>query len=100
MALEDAGTLAKALALSLKDSPNDWNVRHLETLSQWQTHRQERIAKIAELSARGGNMRRATTSVWQQVLRDWTLWMVFRWAGSAERMKWIYLYKVEEANCE
>jgi 2-polyprenyl-6-methoxyphenol hydroxylase-like FAD-dependent oxidoreductase len=100
MALEDAGTLANALALSLNDSPNDWNSRHLETLGHWQTHRQGRIAKIAEFSARGGDMRKATTSVWQQVLRDWTLWMVFRWAGSAERLKWIYSYKVEDAYCE
>jgi 2-polyprenyl-6-methoxyphenol hydroxylase-like FAD-dependent oxidoreductase len=97
MALEDAGTLANALGLSLEERPVISSVEVRESLRKWQTHRQERVAKITAFSARGGDMRRPTANVVQQVLREWTMWAVFWWAGSVERMKWIYKYDIHDA---
>jgi 2-polyprenyl-6-methoxyphenol hydroxylase-like FAD-dependent oxidoreductase len=53
MALEDAGTLANALArLGVnKDDPNRFSSLQLcDTPSKWQAHRQKRIAKITAFS--------------------------------------------------
>lgn len=97
MALEDAGTLANALALSVEDSPGISSAQVRETLHKWQTHRQERIKEITAFSSQGGDMRRPTANIVQQVLKEWAMRAIFWWARSVERMKWIYSYDIHDA---
>ncbi len=88
MALEDAATLADTLAL-VGDST--------ESLSNWQSHRQTRIAKIVAFTARGGDMRKATSSPVQQIIKEWVMWLYFCWAGKDGGLAWIYGYRTDDA---
>ena len=91
MAFEDAATLADALALS----GNAGTVS--ENLSKWESHRRKRIAKIVAFTARGGNMRKATSSPLQQIVKEWVMWLFFWWSGKDGGLQWIYSYRIEDA---
>ena len=108
MAFEDAATLARALALSftsdsravnqsVKTSSEDQqSLFNGEYISKWQAHRQERIAKIAAFTAKGGDMRKHTSSTLQQVLKEWMTWLYFWYIGTEGGMAWIYKYKTDD----
>jgi hypothetical protein len=95
MALEDAGTLANALARPgvHEEDPNRFSSLQLrDTSSKWQAHHQKRIAKITVFSGRGGNFRRPTANCATQVLGEWLIYAVLWWTGSVARMRWIFAY--------
>lgn len=98
MGFEDAATLADAIALASSDKDS---VEHVQdTINIWQKIRQERIAKISAFTKQGGDMRKATPSLFQQILREWILWVVFKYKRSGMGMDWILSYDTRETLAE
>lgn len=87
MAFEDAITLADTFTrMNTKDS----DLQRL--LMSWQTERQQRIEKILAFTARGGDMRKASPSTFQQIFKEWALWAYFLWVGEDGGLSWVYEY--------
>jgi len=92
MAFEDALTLADALnAVKSKES----TLR--ETLSHWQSIRQARIKKILAFTSKSGDMRKHSVSPFQQLVKEWAMWIYFLWVGQDGGLSWVYDYDTASA---
>lgn len=89
MAFEDAASLA--MAFSRSSGAAELN----EQISEWQVARQARVRKIKAFTAQGGDMRRATPSVFQQVMKEWAMWAYFWVKGKDSGLAWVYEHKEE-----
>ncbi|RMZ82993.1 hypothetical protein DV737_g1815, partial [Chaetothyriales sp. CBS 132003] len=85
MAFEDAATLADVIAAS---SP----VGLSERLSQWQQLRIARIKQVMEMTAKSGAARRATSSLLQQIIKEYVIWAYLWWNGANHGVEWLYGY--------
>lgn len=89
MAFEDAAALAMVFE---KSASLDTFKRGI---TQWQTARRARVAKVKDLTAKSGDMRRGTPSVLQQIIKEWIMWLYFTIMGSEGVTGAIYSHKEE-----
>lgn len=68
-AFEDAASLACVFAQSADGDAFGRNVK------SWQEVRLERCRKIKAFTAKGGEMRRSTPSAFQQIVKEWAMWL-------------------------
>ncbi|ETN39506.1 uncharacterized protein HMPREF1541_05732 [Cyphellophora europaea CBS 101466] len=89
-AFEDVASLATVFATCSADGDSfDEGVR------AWQTRRQERVRKIKAFTSTNADMRRASPSSFQQILREWLVWAVLLWKGKDAGLGWIYSHREE-----
>lgn len=85
MAFEDAATLADKIAAG-----RDGGLEPL--LAEWQGHRMERIKRVIDLTAQSGAARRASPTVFHQVIKEWLMAAYLWWNDGASGMDWLYGY--------
>ena len=91
MAFEDAATLADVLAANKVD-----DIEYLVTkLNQWQSHRKARIEKVVTFTSKSGDSRKGTTTLFQQILKEWAMWAYFLIKGKEMGLRWMYDYHTE-----
>lgn len=88
-AFEDAASLSKALVNSMSAD----EAAYREALTSWEAKRQKRCADIKAFTAKGGDMRRASSSVLQQILKEWAIWLYMWWVGRDGGIGWVYAHK-------
>lgn len=87
MAFEDALTLADTLtSVTAKEKGPQYDIR------QWQAVRQARITKILAFTSKGGDMRKHSVSTFQQLIKEWAMYVYFLWIGKEGGLAWIYEY--------
>ncbi|KPI40211.1 6-hydroxynicotinate 3-monooxygenase [Cyphellophora attinorum] len=87
MAFEDAASLAMVFERSDTAEAFDKGV------DEWQTTRQDRARKIKEFTTKSGDMRRTSPSVFQQIVKEWIMWLYFKVKGSDGGLAWVYEHK-------
>ncbi|KAL2430607.1 hypothetical protein ABEF95_011847 [Exophiala dermatitidis] len=92
MAFEDGVTLGDALALV--DSNR---IATAPTLRRWQTARRERIKKVLEFTTTGGDVRKASSSTYVQIVKEWLMWAYLSWFDNDLGTKYIYGYDTKTA---
>lgn len=92
MAFEDGVTLGDALALV--DSNG---VAPAPTLRRWQTARRERIKKVLEFTTTGGDVRKASSSTYVQIVKEWLMWAYLSWFDNDLGTTYIYGYDTKTA---
>jgi 2-polyprenyl-6-methoxyphenol hydroxylase-like FAD-dependent oxidoreductase len=100
MALEDAETLAYALAeIHGPDRKARTATEQDEKLAKcimgWDKHRHERISKVLDFTTKNGNMRKSSNHFYEQAAKEWLLWAVFKWMGPEGGARWLYTYAAE-----
>lgn len=92
-AFEDAETLAYVLGKMSLPSYTLPSLR--ESLQRWETHRKQRIGQILDYTLRAGNIRKRSSGI-TQVLKEWTIWAMFKLYGfQGGGPSWIYTYNAE-----
>ena len=99
MALEDAETVAYAIAESLvplPEEPSGPNPARLGAItSRWNAHRQARIAKVMDFTSKNGTLRMSSPHFYEQAAKEWLMWAMFKWMGPEAGVKWMYSYSAE-----
>ena len=88
MAFEDAVTLSDLIvegASGLK-----------ERLGGWETRRKERIEKVVTFTSRSGDSRKASTSSFQLIVKEWAMWLFFLIKGKDLGLAWMYGYDTKK----
>jgi 2-polyprenyl-6-methoxyphenol hydroxylase-like FAD-dependent oxidoreductase len=95
MALEDADTLSYVLARAYsldfnqaKDLP--------DLITKWEHHRQDRIARIADFTARNGKLRKSSQNVYARVAKECLIWAALKLMGPEGGAAWIFSYTPED----
>jgi 2-polyprenyl-6-methoxyphenol hydroxylase-like FAD-dependent oxidoreductase len=100
MALEDAETLAYALAEihgpdRKSRTVEEQHAKLSQCITGWNAHRHERIAKVMQFTTKNGDMRKSTEHYYEQAAKEWLMWASFKWMGQEGGARWLYEY-----NCE
>jgi 2-polyprenyl-6-methoxyphenol hydroxylase-like FAD-dependent oxidoreductase len=91
MAFEDAASLAVAFKeILVSEKPTDDCV---SIFQGWQTRRQERVRKVKVFTEKGGDIRRATPSLAQQIVKEWAMWAFFQVRGKDMGMSWLFSHE-------
>lgn len=90
MAFEDCVTLSNLLSQNVKNYDKISGVQLFPALSQWQTHRQQRIRKVAAFTAHLADIGPRLKSTFQQIIRDFLLQNLLFVMGFIDRMKWVF----------
>jgi 2-polyprenyl-6-methoxyphenol hydroxylase-like FAD-dependent oxidoreductase len=94
MAFEDADTLAYVLARAISRG-FDQRKSLPQLFENWERHRFERIGKVMAFTTRGGAIRKSNLSTYEQIAKEWLLWLMFKWTGPEGGAKWMYTYSAE-----
>lgn len=95
MAFEDAETLSTVLSHAFMISTCDDD--RLESLLQkWENHRLSRLDAVLAFTSKGGAVRKATSSWIEQSIKEWIIWLVFKFKGAKGGMEWLYMYDTED----
>jgi 2-polyprenyl-6-methoxyphenol hydroxylase-like FAD-dependent oxidoreductase len=90
VAFEDAESLMYTM------THKDFETRHLDLLSIWETHRKERVKKVITASRENGRKRRPESNSVKQTIKELVMWVQSVWNGPTGGMEWMYGYKVED----
>jgi hypothetical protein len=60
----------------------------------------ERIGKVMAFTTRGGAVRKSNLGPYEQMSKEWLLWLAFKWIGPEGGAKWIYTYNPESILAE
>jgi 2-polyprenyl-6-methoxyphenol hydroxylase-like FAD-dependent oxidoreductase len=93
-ALEDAASLARSIIASSGSSSLQENIQ------TWQAERQERVRKIKAFTSKGGDMRKASASTLQQIVKEWAIWLWMWWVGKEGGLGWAYEHREEGPKVE
>lgn len=93
-AIEDAQTLAHALASAEKKGKEDEDSS--ADLEHWDAHRRERVARITAYTMGNEKRLRMTFTPFMQTVREWMMWIMFRFVMPKDGgLAWLYGYRWE-----
>lgn len=90
MAFEDAETLAYTM------SQPEFSMNRLRFLRAWQDHRKSRMEKVKIFTGRNAALRHPARSWFKQTLKEYVLWMAFKYMGPSAGLQWLYAYNAED----
>lgn len=99
MAFEDAETLAHVLDRAFSSVFNQAEALS-PMLEAWEHHRMKRIEQVLAFTTRGGQVRTSNLNPYQQIAKEWAMWLMFKWIGSDGGAKWLYEYSAENVLAE
>lgn len=67
-----------------------------ETLAAWESRRKERTEKVITFTSRTGKTRKATSSTFQLIVKEWLLWVFFSIKGHTVGLAWMYEYDTKK----
>jgi len=56
----------------------------------------KRIQQVLDFTNRSGAMRKSNLTPYEQMAKEWLLWMNFKWVGPDGGAKWMYEYQTED----
>lgn len=94
LALEDAECLAKALKHA---SSSNFDLTTLKmSLATWEEHRRVRLALVQEFTNRNRRLRQPGGSWLAQTIKEWAVWLLFKFVGSGGMAEAIYQYDTKQ----
>lgn len=88
MAFEDAATLAELIVAGQSGLK--------ERLDGWEKRRKERVERVVAFTSRSGDSRKASSSTFQLIIKEWLMWAFFLVKGKDMGLAWMYEYDTEK----
>merc|ERR1711981_65663 len=86
-AFEDASSLARVIC-AVEDAGD---LR--SELQEWQQRRQERVRQVKAFTSKSGDIRRASPTMLQQIVKEWAIWAYMWLKGKDAGLGWVYAHK-------
>jgi len=86
-AFEDASSLARVIC-AVEDAGD---LR--SELQEWQQRRQERVRQVKAFTSKSGDIRRASPTMLQQIVKEWAIWAYMWLKGKEAGLGWVYAHK-------
>lgn len=94
LAFEDAECLAETLKHVASAKFGDKILK--QDLEKWEAHRRVRLALIQDFTNRNRRLRQAGGSWIVQTVKEWAVWLLFKFVGKGGQAEEIYKYDTKD----